>query len=124
MPPADVRADQAKRDETATWTKEALSTNMWQIIAHPIVHAAIGGAFVACECCIYGVICFFVFRSQFYEGVNENNPFLFFSNSFFTTVLLYQIVMIYKPIYRTYGEVCTTGGHSVATSGGTILTEV
>ncbi len=49
MPPADVRADQARKDETAKWIKEGLSTSMWQIIANPLVHGAIGGAFVACE---------------------------------------------------------------------------
>ncbi len=49
MPPADVRADHARKAETATWIKEGVSTNMWQIIAHPLMHAAVGGAFVACE---------------------------------------------------------------------------
>ncbi len=49
MPPADVRADQVRKDESARWVKERLSTTMWQVVANPLLHAAIGGAFVACE---------------------------------------------------------------------------
>ncbi len=49
MPPADVRADQARKGETARWIKESLSTTVWQVVANPLLHAAIGGAFVACE---------------------------------------------------------------------------
>ncbi len=49
MPPADVRADETKNNETARWLGDSLSTTMWQVVAHPVMHAALGGAFVVCE---------------------------------------------------------------------------